>query len=61
MEWRNPRFNASGTIDVELLVPDLGWLPFTASPDDPEDYGRAIFNDLKDKAAPFVPEDQAAE
>lgn len=59
MEWRNPRFNASGTIDLELMVPDVGWLPFTASPDDPEEYGRVLFADLAPVAAPFVPADPA--
>ena len=34
--------NDDGTIDCEFLNPSLGWVAFTASPTDPEDYGRAI-------------------
>ncbi len=37
---------ASGAIDCEVqhpLMPELGWLPFTADPNDPEDYGRELF------------------
>lgn len=43
MEARNPQFNAHGTIDLEIEHPQYGWIPFTASPDDPEDYGRQIY------------------
>lgn len=42
MEWRNARYNQHGTIDVEILLPEHGWIPFTASPDDPEEHGRLI-------------------
>lgn len=37
MEFRNATFNATGTIDVEINHPKLGWVPYTASPDDPEE------------------------
>lgn len=40
-EFRNPCWNRRGTIDVEIKVGDE-WLPFTASPDDPEQRGRDI-------------------
>lgn len=42
---RNPQYsNADGTtIDVELNHPEYGWMPFTASPDDPEELGRDIY------------------
>lgn len=46
VEYRNVTHNDDGTIDVELLHPDHGWIPFTASPDDPEQAGRQIFEDL---------------
>ena len=52
IEYRNPVYNANGTIDVEINHPDFGWIPFTASPDDPEPHGRQIFTDLQDEAAP---------
>jgi hypothetical protein len=41
---RSPRWNAGGeTIDCEIEHPHFGWIPFTASPHDPEPHGRAIF------------------
>mgnify|MGYP001301195200 CR=1 FL=1 len=40
---RNPRYNQSGTIDCELDHPVYGWIPFTASPDDPEQHGRELY------------------
>lgn len=43
MSIRAPAFNRSGTIDCEIDHPDFGWIPFTASPDDPEEHGRAIY------------------
>jgi hypothetical protein len=52
---RDAAFNQFGTIDCEMLHPDLGWMPFTASPDDPEERGRLIFASLKDQAAPYLP------
>lgn len=32
--WRNPQYNAAGTIDCEIEHPALGWIPFTARPSD---------------------------
>lgn len=58
MQYRNPRFNAQGSIDVEINHPDFGWITFTASPDDPEEHGRQIFEDLRDEAAPYVPPEE---
>ncbi len=45
MEVRNPRYaNADKTlIDVEILHPVFGWIPFTASPEDVEAHGRELF------------------
>lgn len=40
MTFRNPRYNQFGTIDIEVEDPERGWMPFTASPDDPEQHGR---------------------
>jgi hypothetical protein len=34
MDYRNPVYNAAGTIDCEIDHPVYGWIPFTASPDD---------------------------
>ena len=55
IEYKNPRYNANGTIDVDINHPAFGWIPFTASPDDVEPHGRQIFADLKDEAAPYTP------
>jgi hypothetical protein len=30
MDWRNPKRNANGSIDVEILHQTFGWIPFTA-------------------------------
>lgn len=43
MKIRNPKYTATGRIDCEINHPEFGWLPFTASPDDPEAHGREIF------------------
>lgn len=39
---RNPQYNNAGTIDCEINHPVYGWIPFTASADDPEEHGRQI-------------------
>lgn len=43
MEIRNPQYTATGSIDCEINHPELGWLPFTASPGDTEARGREVF------------------
>lgn len=42
MEIRNVKYNKQGTIDCEIDHPELGWIPFTASPDDVEQHGKDI-------------------
>lgn len=43
VECRDPKYNSNGiTIDIEMNHPIYGWIPFTASPNDPEEYGRII-------------------
>lgn len=43
MEVRNATFNRHGTIDCEIEHPELGWLPYTADPDDcPSAYEAAL-------------------
>lgn len=55
---RNPTYAAVGTIDCELDHPIHGWIPFTASADDPDEGGRAIHQLLIDgqfgEIAPYV-------
>lgn len=43
MDVRNPVFNALGTIDCEINHPVLGWIPFTANPDDIESIGLEVY------------------
>lgn len=50
METRNPVWNGD-VIDCEINHPIYGWIPFTASPEDPEQHGRDIFEALKETAA----------
>lgn len=56
MEIRNAIYNEVGTIDCEINHPKLGWIPFTASPDDDEELGRQIHADiLAGRAGPVAP------
>jgi hypothetical protein len=54
MDFRNAIYNAAGGIDIEINHPVYGWVPFTASPEDPEELGRTLFEDAKATAAPYV-------
>jgi len=42
---RNPTYNAYGSIDCEIEIQSGEWVPFTASPNDVEAHGRAIYAD----------------
>ena len=55
MHYRNPRRNAQGTIDIELEHPTHGWIPFTASPDDAEEFGRLLFEEIKLSGVEIAP------
>jgi len=54
MKYRNHRFNGNNTIDMEIDHPVYGWMPFTASPDDPEEYGRQLFADSQETATAYA-------
>lgn len=55
MNYRNPVYNRFGTIDVEIEHELLGWIPFTASPDDPQEWGRTIYEHAsKGEVAEYV-------
>jgi len=62
MDVRNATYNQYGTIDCEIDHPVFGWIPFTASPDDVEAHGRAIYADLlaSGSVAAYVPVDVPA-
>jgi hypothetical protein len=61
MNYRNPSYNAHGTIDCEVNISPEGvaeeWAPFTASPDDAEENGRDIYAAAisAGDVAPYVP------
>tara|TARA_B100000683_G_C12455148_1_gene541729 strand:+ start:204 stop:611 length:408 start_codon:yes stop_codon:yes gene_type:complete len=43
---KKPCYNLSGGIDCEIDHPELGVIPFTASPDDVEPLGKLIYDAL---------------
>jgi hypothetical protein len=50
LEHRGPyTINSDGGVDCEIFHPRLNrWIPFSASPDDPEDYGRELYQFIID-------------
>ena len=62
MDVRNAAYNQYGTIDCEINHPVFGWIPFTASPDDVEAHGAAIYAELtaSGSVAAYVPVDEPA-
>ena len=46
MNYKNPKYNAFGSVDCEIDHPVYGWIPFTASPDDVEESGRVLFEKI---------------
>jgi hypothetical protein len=42
VNYRNPRATAGDAIECEIEHPRFGWIPFVASPADPEAHGRQI-------------------
>lgn len=63
MNVKEPRYTNSGSIDLLIDHPEYGWIPFTASPDDGEEYGRELFaqavagefGEVAEYVAPSVP------
>ncbi|QEM80210.1 DUF4376 domain-containing protein [Halomonas binhaiensis] len=58
MEYRNPRYNESGTIDCEIHHPSFGWIPFTASPNDAHEHCVAIYQAIIDSDNPIAPHEE---
>lgn len=51
-EIRNPKYSRDGvTIDCEVLHDKLGWIPFSANPDDTVDYGKEAYQRILDGEA----------
>ena len=61
MNIKSAIYNENGTIDCEIDHPDHGWIPFTASPDDVEIYGREIHAALVEagNVSAYVPPSQS--
>jgi len=59
-EVRNLQYTLRNNIDCEVLHPTLGWIPYTASADDVEEFGRELYQEIKDRIdiAPYVPVDE---
>lgn len=56
LETRNRRYNAFGGIDLELNHPIYGWIPNTATPDDPDPRGVQIWEQVSAmEVGPYVP------
>lgn len=53
--WRNPVHNHDDTIDCEIQHPVFGWIPFTASINDTEIFGREIYADIVNSGEPITP------
>ena len=47
--FRNPKWTTTDTIEVEVEHDEFGWIPFSASADDVEGYGRELFELLSTK------------
>ena len=59
MQAQNPKYNAVGTIDLEIDHPLYGWLPFTASPNDANGadiYAQAVAGEYGEIAPYVAPE-----
>ena len=46
LDFKNAKWNdiEHTTFDVEFNHPKYGWIPFTANLEDPEEFGRNVFN-----------------
>jgi len=60
MEFRNPAYNAYGTIDCEINHPVYGWIPTTASANDAETASLFVTLELDDTTLPAPPPQNAA-
>jgi len=49
IEFRRVKPLPDGRFDCEIKHPNFGWIPFTATPDDVEPHGRAIWQAMKDR------------
>lgn len=59
MQYKNARWTRYGGIDCDIEHPAYGWIPFTATKDDVESFGKALFAELEasGNVAPFNPDD----
>lgn len=59
MNVRNAVLTQSGSFNCEIEHPEFGWIPFTASADDTEAFGREIHKELSEGRHGTVPEQPA--
>ena len=55
MQIKNFSFNSSGTVDCEIAHPVYGWIPFTASPDDVEELGKTLYQEILKSGEEIIP------
>lgn len=58
IHYRKPVWNSLGVIDCEILHPYSGWIRFTASPNDPAEHGRLLFEHLSRELGPMPEVDE---
>ena len=52
---RGARYNKFGTIDCEVYHDVYGWIPYTASPDDSEEFCRNVYHEASlGNVSPYV-------
>lgn len=60
VQVRNAEYDRWSVINCEVNHKDYGWIPFTANPNDPEEYGRTLYQQLvAGELGPVAPVDQA--
>lgn len=57
MNFKNAEYLKDGRIKCEVEHPKLGWIPYTASKDDSEEFGKKLFKILSKskKVSKYVP------
>ena len=46
MDIKDLKYNAAGTVDMQIFHPTYRWIPFTASPDDVMPHGKVIYQEV---------------
>lgn len=61
--FRNPRYSGKddGSINVEIEHLSYGWIPFTASPNDVEELGRSVYEEVVRSGTPIAAAEPSAD